>query len=154
MADFENATPFGARTLPSCDRDGRDLLLLVVAAQFDLPHPSGGDRRLQPSDTQTLPPLGDEYFGDPAASSLRIEGQIAYTRPATDICILGHACAPEGKLAERMSVRVDVGSCSVRLLVHGDRIWQPAVAGAVPSGAQPFERMPLVWERAYGGVAA
>jgi len=34
MADFENATPFGVRLMPSADRDGRDLLLIVVAVAF------------------------------------------------------------------------------------------------------------------------
>ena len=34
------------------------------------------------------------------------------------------------------------------ILVTGDRVWQDGV----PSDPQPFESMPLVWERAFGGV--
>ena len=40
------------------------------------------------------------------------------------------------------------------LRVHGDRVWQRAVTlGVRPSDPAPFVKMPLVWERAYGGVA-
>jgi hypothetical protein len=153
MAYFENTTPFGARTLPSCNRDGLDLFLIVVAAQFLLAEPHAAETRLRPDDVQPPPPLADEYTGVPGRSSLRLEGQMAYTRPATDVSILGHACAPEGRLVRRMNVNIEVGPCAVRLLVHGDRVWQRGTIGAVPSAAQPFDRLPLVWERAYGGVA-
>jgi hypothetical protein len=38
--------------------------------------------------------------------------------------------------------------------VTGDRIWRQAISGSVePSDPSPFLRMPLVWERAYGGTA-
>jgi hypothetical protein len=38
--------------------------------------------------------------------------------------------------------------------VIGDRIWERAAPlGARPSDPTPFVKMPLVWERAYGGVA-
>jgi hypothetical protein len=154
MADFENAAPFGARTLPSCDRDGRDLLLVIVAARFTVPPPRSSGTHVHTLETQSPPPLGDEYVGAPGRSSLRNEGQMAYTRPATDVSILGHACAPEGKLVRRMSVNVEVGPCSATLDVSGDRVWQRGAVGARPSPAEPFERIALVWERAYGGVAA
>src|SRR5262245_45864746 len=155
MADFENATPFGARTMPSSDRDGSDMLLVVVAASFDLPRPGEQAAALRPSDVQDPPPLADEYIGEPGRSSLRIEGQIAYARPATDISILGHACAPDSRPVTAMNVNIRVGNCGVDLRVHGDRVWQRGVTlGATPSYAQPFLKMPLVWERAYGGVAA
>jgi hypothetical protein len=154
MADLQNATPFGARIMPSADRDGRDLLLIVVAAQFDLPNPRDrGATTLQPSETQAAPPLADEYVGEPGQSSLRQEGQIVYTRPATDICILGHACAPDAKAVRRMNVEIHVGPCSIQLQVHGDRVWERAMVGALPSQAERFVRIPLIWERAYGGVA-
>ena len=54
-----------------------------------------------------------------------------------------------------MNVSIRVGPCGVDLRVHGDRTWQRAVTlGVTPTSAESFLRMPLVWERAYGGVAA
>jgi hypothetical protein len=155
MADFENATPFGARAMPSCDREGRDVLLIVVGAQFDLPEPGYDDPRLRLCGTQEPPPLADEYFGEPGRSSIRREGQSSYTKPATDIYVWGEACAPKGEPVTEMIVNIRVGPCAADLRVRGDRAWQrAAIVGARPSDPAPFVTMPLVWERAYGGVAA
>jgi hypothetical protein len=35
--------------------------------------------------------------------------------------------------------------------VFGDRVWEGNVAAATPSYVAPFVRMPLAWERAFGG---
>ena len=154
MPDFENATPFGACTLPSADRDGRDLLLVIVAAHFQLPEPGDIPGKLRLLENQEPPPLMDEYFAEPGRSSIRREGQIAYTRPATDVYLLGHACAPNATPVTDMVVDIRVGPCALNLQVFGDRVWRPAATiGAVPSAPRPFLRMPLVWERAFGGVA-
>jgi hypothetical protein len=155
MADLENATPFAACVIPSSDRDGLDMLLIVVAAQFALPDPGDDDPRLRLFRTQELPPLADEYSGEPGRSSIRRQGQSPYTKPATDISVWGEACAPNGMPVSEMNVNIRVGPCAVDLRVHGDRVWQRAITlGAIPSDPEPFLRMPLVWERAYGGVAA
>ena len=154
MAQLDNATPFAATLMPSSDRNGSDLLLLVVAAQFDLPVPAEAGRPLQVSAAQAPVPLADVYLGEPGRSSLRDEGQVAYTRPATDIYLRGHAVAPGGQALRQMPVGLRVGPCSVQMQVHGDRVWERAYGrGAVPSKALPFTRMPLTWERAWGGVA-
>ena len=154
MADVENATPFGVRAIPSCDRNGNDLLLIVIAAHFQLPDPAYTERRLRLFRTQEQPQLADEYVGEPGISSIRREGQSSYTKPATDISVAGDACAPNGKPATEMNVSVRVGPCGVDLRVQGDRVWERSVTlGVRPSSPKPFLRMPVVWERAYGGVA-
>jgi hypothetical protein len=154
MSEISNATPFGVRIMPSCDREGRDVLLIVVAARFDLPDPANHDPRLRLSSTQEPPPLADEYVGEPGRSSILREGQSSYTKPATDISICGSACAANGRPVTEMLVNIRVGPCSVDLRVYGDRVWRRAVTlGVRPSAPEPFARVPLVWERAYGGAA-
>lgn len=149
-----NATPFGAMALPSADRDGSDLLLVVVAARFAIPAPSSATALVLPTPMQPPPPLADVYRDDPASSSLEVEGQSAYCRPATDIYLTGEACSPGERPVTEMDVRIRVGPCSLGLHVAGERIWLSSPNhGAVPSDPEPFTRMPLVWERAYGGVA-
>lgn len=154
MADFQNRTPFGALLLPSADRDGLDLLLVVVAAQFQLPDPGYADSRLRLFPTQEAPGMVEEYLGEPGQSSIRRDGQSAYTKPATDIHVCGAAYAPHGRPVTRMEVSVRVGSCRVDVRVWGDRVWSRSTIGARPSEPAAFVRMPLVWERAFGGVAS
>jgi hypothetical protein len=47
-----------------------------------------------------------------------------------------------------MPVTLSVGDCEKSILVSGDRVWRDGR----PSDPKPFESMPLVWERAFGGV--
>src|SRR6188474_3339414 len=111
MPEVDNATPFGVRAMPSCDREGRDVLLIVVAAQFDLPVPGDDYPRLRLFPTQEPPPLADEHVGEPGLSSIRREGQSPYAKPATDIYICGDACAPRGEAVAEMRVNIRVGPC-------------------------------------------
>lgn len=155
QSELQNATPFGARLMPSADRDGRDLLLLVVAASFHLPEPGDRNSSLRLFSVQEPPPLADEFAGDPGVSSLRCAGESSYTKPATDVTVSGNAFAPAGGPVSEMDVRVQVGTQGVALRIFGDRVWERRLGGRVrPSAPAPFVEMPLVWERAYGGVAA
>jgi hypothetical protein len=97
--------------------------------------------------------MAEEYVGEPGQSSIRRDGQSSYTKPATDIHVYGDAWAPDAKPVTDMIVSIRVGSYGVDLRVIGDRIWERATLGARPSDPAPFVKMPLVWERAYGGVA-
>ncbi len=76
MADLENATPFGAvRRCRHRIATVSDVLLIVVAAQFELPEPGDDGPRLRLFRTQELPPMADEYVGEPGQSSIRRDGQ-------------------------------------------------------------------------------
>ena len=77
-------------------------------------------------------------------------GELAPLLPSAGVLLSGHACAPRGRTAAAMSVRLGLSGSEGPLLdkvlhVVGDRV----------SGSQapprPFDRMPLVYERAYGG---
>jgi hypothetical protein len=142
-----NLTGYGAVSLPSMGRDGQDLVVAVTAARFQLPHPSDPpEQPLQPAEEQLDPSLADEYCGPPGKSGLRTEGQTAFTRPATDIIVAGHARALHDEQVTRLNVRISVGNCMQQALIVGDRIWDAGM-----SSARPFIAMPLVWERAFGG---
>ncbi len=155
MADFVNETPFAALAMPSSDRDGLDALLIVAAAQFELPEPGYDDPRLRLFRTQEPPNMVEEYLGEPGQSSIRRDGQSPYTKPATDIHVCGDAYALHGQPVTGMNVNIRVGPCAADLRIQGDRIWlRTATLGVRPSDPVPFVKMPLVWERAYGGVAA
>lgn len=65
-----------------------------------------------------------------------------------EFLVHGECFAPGGVPHPRVPVRARVGECERTLMVTGDRYWKP---GGSPSDPRPFVRMPLAWERAYGG---
>lgn len=156
MPLLENLTPFAAIDLISADRAGAEHLVVCVSGRFPLP-PAGRPREHAPApaDEQPPPPLLDEYWGEPGRSSLRIENQSTWFRPATDIYVTGHAHPPLGRRATSVVVRVQVGRVRRVALVLGDRLWHRGVTGRVaPTSPHSFHAMPLRYELAFGGVAA
>src|SRR4029079_8804481 len=106
-----------------------------------------------PSETQTLPALADEHYGDPERTSLAVVGQAVPMRSGTDVHVFGHARAPSDRLTVAVAVSVEVGALRQDAVVIGDRVWQRNLLGdASPSAPRPFTAMPLTWERAFGGV--
>jgi len=51
-----------------------------------------------------------------------------------------------------MDVSLTAGSIRKTVRIFGDRVWERSGVVHSISRAQPFETMPLVWERAYGGM--
>jgi hypothetical protein len=89
-----------------------------------------------------------EHFGEPGKSSIKYDADLVLTKRTTDILVVGHAYAPAGHSVTHADVGFKVGPVQKVLRVFGDRQW--GTFGA--SAPQPFEKMPLVYERAYGGV--
>jgi len=150
MAELLDLTSMSAVVLPSQGFDDRPLVVVVVAGRFTMPVRGS---TAEPTLTEEQPPvpLADEHWGEPGASSLRIEGQGTHVRPGTDIYLEGHAWAPGGRPCERAVVGVAVGPCQRGAVVFGDRMWTEGLMGATPSRPRPFTSMPLVYERCFGG---
>jgi len=136
-----NESPFKATIAVFPDRTGIDTLYVIVKATVTLqPHLALAPEQL---------PLvaADEYYGDPASSSLKAVSDLHIGKPGTDVLITGHARAP--RPTTEMNVLVTVAERQKALRVVGDRVWR---RDGTPSDPEPFTEMPLVWERAYGGV--
>jgi hypothetical protein len=69
------------------------------------------------------------------------------------VVIHGHACAPGGRPAKSVDVAIRVAGRLKALRAHGHRVWYRSAFGLAISDAAPFIRMPLVYERAFGGSA-
>ncbi len=153
MPNLENYTRFAGVDLPSLTKEGVRTLVICVAGRFNLPKPGIPCATApQPTEEQPPPTMEDVYFGKPGTSSLKYEGQTTYYRPGTDIYLTGHAWAPKGHPVGSMLVEVRVGLCRKQVLVFGDRFWRRGLFGAKISRPKPFESMPLVHERAFGGA--
>lgn len=142
---LENRTPFatGSYTLPNAD--GQEVFLGLFSASFQ-----GAEEMtaIEPAEEQLPVTLSDVFFGDPALSSTRYEADIAMLKPAIDVIVNGTAYAPQGKPTREMQAGLKVGPLQKVLNIVGDRIYD---AGSY-SPPHPFTRMPVVYERAYGGT--
>ena len=141
MLQLQNTTPFKANIAVLPDRAGIDTLYVVVKATLQI------RPKLSLSDEQVPVTLADSYHGDPAASSLKAPSELHIAKPGTDVLLIGSAWAPAGRPARQTHVSVAVAERQVTMLVTGDRVWRDGR----PSDPRPFESMPLVWERAFGG---
>ncbi len=147
MLQITNNTPFAATLTVFPDPDGIETVYAVVKASFQFT-PEG----LVPL-LPAVPLLAtDVYWGEPAASSLRAAGEIALLKTATDVLLSGRAIAPHGdtRIAD---VGLMVGPVRRVIRVFGDRRWERALGGWRISEPQPWSRMPIRWELAFGGVA-
>ena len=143
-----NKTPFAADHAWVIDREGNKLWMVAVKAAFDvLP-----DGRCQLSgQSEPVWPVSQPH-GAFGKSSLRYEADLLGLKETTDVLVLGDAVAPGGGVATVLDVVLQAGPIRKRLRVTGDRTWTRSIFGGVNMSApQPFERMPLTYERAYGG---
>jgi hypothetical protein len=148
---IENSTPFLAEVTIAVDKLGYEQYLLIIKGTFDLPT-DGGIPSI--SDVQRPFAYADEYYGDPSTTSIREGFDFAIDKPKTDVVVVGSARAPRGMTVTQIDVRLRVsGLIDKTIRVTGDRVWE-RVSGSAryrASSPKPFEKIPLVYERAYGG---
>lgn len=150
MLQLRNTTPFAATLMLLPDPEGIDTIYVVVKGTFALGR--GPVATLAVAEEQVPITLADEFHGDPGASSIKRPSDISLDKPGTDIVLLGSAWTPGGRPASYVDVWVAAGSVGKLVRVLGDRVWEGSAAGPVMTPPQPFQRLPLVWERAFGGV--
>jgi hypothetical protein len=145
MWQLDNRTPYAAERTWVRGRDGAEIWLVAVKCTFDI-LPDGATKV---SDQQPPVVMAPEYLDSTAAqSSLKYDMDLIRTKTTTDVLVLGHAYAPKGEPVSQLYVGFRVGALTKRLCVTGDRVW----LGRSPSKPKPFTSMPLVYERAYGGI--
>ena len=144
MWQVDNRTPFAAERGWVRDRNGAEVWLVALKCTFDI-HPDGSTEI-----SADQPPVlrVPEYHGEPGKSSIKFEPDLVLTKCATDVFVVGHAYAPNARPVQQIDVGFRVGPVQKLLRVFGNRIWD----GSGPSPPKPFLKMPLVYERAFGGV--
>ena len=147
MQISKNTSPFPADLFVHTDKDGRKHCVVVIKATFDVSE--GGDCR--PADEQQPLMYVDEHYGDPAQTSTKYESDFVPTKPRADVLVTASAYAPAGRAVTMLEVRLVGAGIEKRALVTGDRHWERGGLGIQASKPKPFDRVPLVWERAFGG---
>lgn len=141
MLQLQNNTRFAASMGLFPSEAAIDTLYVVVKATFN----AGTEFTL--ADEQTPPFDEDVYWAEPGKSSIKYASDMHLGKLATDVVMLGHACAPGQQEATQLDVRLSVGKISKTVRVIGDRQWKD---GEITRPA-PFKTMALVYEKAYGG---
>lgn len=145
-----NSTPFIPLQFEAIDVRLNVFGVVAAVGTFDIVH--GEPMRL--ASEQVPPPLTDEYFGTPGASSLRRPGVLAPYKPKTDVLIEATAHSPSGKPEATWPCAVKAGPLKVDFVVTGPRVWTQGVTGRRLSAAEPISALPVRYELAYGGASA
>jgi hypothetical protein len=143
-----NTTGFLASLSVGADKDGRDHCVVVVKGTFNI----GRDGVTRLAGVQAPLVYADVHLGDPGTSSIAAECDFARFKPRCDVLLMGQAIPPAGRSVAELDVTLEIGP--VRKIVHvaGDRTWEKRLVGYAPTKPQSFDRMPLVYERSFGGT--
>jgi len=140
-------TPFCIDRFVSLDKEGAETLVLIVKAAYDLSATGG----LSISPDQLPIEWADRYYGEPGNSSLLYEADAALRKIATDVALIGHAY-PIRKGDSQVDVSLKIGGLQKTVRVFGDRHWKKLLGFTRISKPRPFEKIPLIYERAFGGI--
>jgi hypothetical protein len=69
-----------------------------------------------------------------------------------DVLLIGSAYAPAAQRVNRCVVSVEVGAMTKRFAVIGPRVWVRRLGIVVATSPEPFERVPLSYDIAWGGT--
>ncbi len=147
MWALNNTTPYAAERSWVRDMDGAEIWLVAVKATYRI-LPDGTTELAEEQEEVLLAP---KYLGEPGQSSLLYESDLVRTKPTTDVLLHGHAYTRPAR--RTVYVVMKVGKMEKRLKVSGDRVWKKGLLwGVKMSRPKPFEKMPIIYERAFGGA--
>jgi hypothetical protein len=145
--EIYNLTPFPALHAIVMDGSGAENLIVVSKMNWRI-KPDG---TLTPHEEQKPILTAPVYRGDPQSSSLIYESDVAPQKAGTDCILIGHAYAPKTGTA-RLDAIFSVGPVSKVVRVFGERKWEKILGMRNRIGPVPFEKIPLIYERAFGGT--
>jgi hypothetical protein len=146
VLELNNRIPFPVAVLPFTDKAGIDHAAVVIKATWTI----GSADEPALAEEQRKIALVDDRNGDQPTASLRYPSDAGWPKLATDVVLVGHAIAGSGR-ATSVDVGLRVGALEKTVRVFGDRVWFKAGGSWGITRPQPFERIPLIYERAYGG---
>lgn len=144
-----NSTGMFAGYTMGMDKEGREYLVVAVKGTFVLPR-AGGEAEL--AEVQLPLVEADEFTGEPGLSAPLYESDYAPRKPLCDVLLNGSAYAPGGRPVTAVKVGMQVGPVTKVFNVVGDRFWYTGGGGIGTTRPQPFDVMPISYDRAFGGV--
>ena len=144
-----NSTGMAAGYTVALDKAGYEHVVVVVKGTFTLPRPGQ-----QPKLADEQVPLvdADLFTGEPGRSATLVECDYVLEKPYCDVLLNGAAYARDARPVERIAVGLQVGAMRKSFVVWGNREWRGAGVGYAPSEPEPFTRMPISYDNAFGGT--
>jgi len=146
VLQLKNTTPFEAGIALFPNEDGIDTLYVTLKATFEV------GKTLTVAAKQRSIVLADEYWGEAGVSSLKYASEAHLSKPSTDVVLIGEVIAPDRRPVTQLDVTLAVADRKKVVRVFGDRVWENGLVGFRMTPPALFEKMPLVYERAFGGV--
>jgi hypothetical protein len=139
-----NETPFAANLLFTINRDGYPVCAPIVKGTFSIVP------QVVPAEVQLPIDFVGTHYGPPHGSSIQLEADAAYHKPATDVVLLGHAYSRRDNDTQ-VDVQFNAGRLTKTVRVFGDRVFEKRLGMVTLSPPQTFDHIPLQYERAFGG---
>jgi hypothetical protein len=144
-----NVTGLPASWTMGFQRDGREMLIVIVKATYSLPE-SGEEAKLAPTQLPLIE--ADQFTGEPGVSAPLYETDFAHIKRACDVLLIGSAYAPPGRAVTRLEVGLRVGSLVKQFAVIGPRVWHRSVLSVAPGEPEPFTSLRITYDCAFGGI--
>lgn len=143
--NIDNKSGFAFEPVFVTDHEARPLLVTVVKATYQIE----GSQKVTLAEKQLPVNLAGEFWGEPDSSSYKYEPEGAMYKPMTDVALIGHAYGQPDQ--RRVLVNFQVGPLQKTVSVTGDRHWVRTFGFTRKTSPRPFDKIPLIYERAFGG---
>jgi hypothetical protein len=158
--DLRNHSVAAARCVPSVDRHGRDVIVVVAKVTLEVSIHGEVWRAAEPAPVR----VRDETVAG-GWSSIRFPSDLADEKLGTDVLLVGTAHPPRREKVNEADAtlrvaRPAVGDGAPRLAIEktvrvfGPRVFYSGALGVVPGPAAALAPTPLTYENAYGGTDA
>ena len=151
--DINNETSFAHEIVMGEGPNQQPMVSVIIKGTFSIPELNKAE--VKEAESQWPISLTEEYYDDDVNGSVKIESDMVLFKPKADIVLVGNAYAPTKQPIRVLDVTLYVGRIMKNIRVFGDRNWSfPTKLAMVPviSDPKPFLTMPLIYERAFGGV--
>ena len=151
MLPIVNFTPFVAGLALFTDQHGAEKVSIAIKGTFIIP-PRDGE--VQVADEQLAVLHANKYYGEPGKSSIKYPADVILGKVNTDVGLIGSVHSPDGRPVKKLRTFLRVGQLQKQIVVTGDRRWKKRtfLPGFYMTKPVAFVKMPLTYERAFGGV--
>lgn len=144
---FANNTGFAAIDVRLDAPDGAPMVVAIAKATFVVKR----EGVALADDPSPIRPSDVPFDAESPTTSILFASDLSLEKVGCDVVLAGDAIS--NRPVERMDVAVKVGDVTAPLAVHGERAFDKRFGEVVIGRAAPFERVPIVYERAYGGAS-